>query len=205
MRAWPDRATSTDPNHGEASSGRLQVVVVPAAVPAQHEDPVGTEGDRVLQRQLEVGVVLGGGVALDGAAGSGDRVDRGWRHRVEVADQLVDPQAEGERQVRPRVRGHYRGVGRHQRPPAGVDRIAPGDHDDGGRSLQRMWALRIASLRWHYPGQVHGSAARPAAWSPSQPGCPELPLRFEMRRYRAALVSACVCLQTGDECTQKQI
>jgi hypothetical protein len=85
------------------------------------------------------------------------------------------PTADGRRGAarnRPRSRGRRGGV---DDPRSTRRRDRRREHDDVFGRVAEMSSG--TSLRWHYPAQVPrvDDASTPTAWSPSQPGCPELP------------------------------
>ena len=162
--------------------GADQQVVEPPGRSAQDHDPLGVQGQGALEGQLEVGGVLGRGVALDDGAGGLDGGEVGRVDRVHVPDGHVDAQAALAGVLHPRVGGH---------DGHGVDagsRVgpwhAPGHHHDGAQRVRVLGHGLLDgrrggahstrprggrdSLRRHYPDQVDGRGLQP----PSQPGAP---------------------------------
>ena len=122
-----------------------------ARIAARDDDPLGPELERDVERQLEIGRVLLLRMGTDARPGCLDLDQPRGRHRVEVAhgDRNLEP--DGERGVDAAVCGNHLRIGRKVGERAGIG--SRGDHDDGALALH-------AFLRWHYPGQVRGSAAR---------------------------------------------
>jgi len=87
-----------------------QVVEAPTAG-ADHDHPVGETGGQ-LEGQLQVGLVLVSGVALDSGSGLLGGGQGLGRHRVHVAHRHRHRQTGSHRFVEPRVGGHHHRIGR---------------------------------------------------------------------------------------------
>ena len=126
------------------------------------------------QCELEVALVLLGGIPADlGATGDGG-VDCGRIGRVEISDDEVDVPSQRERVLHARVGGDGEDRVRQARRARSVDRLTAREDERHAR----FGRLQDPSLRRHYPVQVPrvgGAATHTSARPPSQPGCPELP------------------------------
>ena len=131
---------------------RAEQVVEPAAGAADHEDARWLEGDCRVERELEVGRVLGRRVPLDHGARRFGRREPCRRDRVEVADRAIDAKPQRERAVDARVgRDHVctlRQLGHATR--GGM----PSGNDDDGLDLHAHTSAGITQIRFC------GSAAR---------------------------------------------
>ncbi len=98
--------------------GHGQRVVEAVAGARHHDDPLGPCGQGRVERQVEVGGVLGAGMALDPHAGARGRVERSRVHRVHVThhERGDEPQRGGVGQ--PRVGRHDQGLGPQVAQPA---------------------------------------------------------------------------------------
>ena len=196
----PDRLPAVDQRHVPAGQLRPrqqqhvgQQVIGPPAQRRADDDLVRPLGQGVRQRQLQVGLVLGGR--------RGDRPARRWRprarllrrQRVEVADQQVDRPAPGPRVGRAAVGGDHAVARRRGQacrrlrlglpPTRKMRKCVLLDHpeqqksDPAGSPADRV----AASLRRHYPSGSWGRRhvfpqQHPLAKGPtSQPGSPSSP------------------------------
>jgi uracil-DNA glycosylase len=121
-------------------------VVEPVSLACEDDDARRREGERLLERELEVGCVLGCRVPYDPHASRLGGVHECRGSRVEVADRDRDVQPERDSVLEPAVGGDHGGAGRHgEGCPRARGLAACDNHYD---------SLRHAFLRWHYPGQV---------------------------------------------------
>ena len=141
-------------------------MVEPAAVAGEDEDPPRGQRDRGVERELEVGRVLLGRVALDARPRRLRDRDGLGRRRVEVADRDVDLEAERQRVLETLVGGDD---GRAER--------------DRERAARGRAGLRLTPPPRSLPTRLpplalprSGSAGRRRVSPPSQPGLPELPV-----------------------------
>ena len=170
--------TRLDVDVGERRRREQQHVgeeVVESSAGATDDDHVRRTGRaRCVQRELEVALVLLGGIPADlGAAGDGG-LDRGRIGRVEVSDDEVDVPAQRERVLDARVGGDGEDFVRQARRARSVDRLTAREDERHAR----FGRLHDPSLRRNYPVQVPrvgDAATHTSARPPSQPGCPELP------------------------------
>ena len=144
-------------------------MVEPVADAGEHEDPCGIEPERDVERELEVGRVLRGGVPLDARAcllGGGEGVSR---RGVEVPDRDRNVEPKRERVVDPAVGGDdaaHRAAPRGQRP----DREPPRPRPPPRPRSTRASSAGITQIRFG------GSAARLSR--PLSPVRPSSPFRF---------------------------
>ena len=144
---------------------RAEQVVEPAAARADHEDAGGLERDRGIERELEVGRILGGGMALDPGPGGLGGGEPGRGDRVEVADRDVD--------VRPSASAR-------SMPPSAAITSAPGG-SVGQAALEGCppATTTMVSCCTRIPPLAlprSGSAGRRRGSRPLSPVVPELPV-----------------------------
>ena len=141
-------------------------VVDPAAVPADHDRVRAAAVARGEQRELEVGGVLGLGVALDRRAGGDRGVEHGRVDRVEIADDDVDREAERKRVVEARSRPRPRG----RRPGGPSAPSAGGGSPPANTSATLPISPSAGITRFRFEGSAtHGG--RPLSPAvPSSPG-----------------------------------
>ena len=120
---------------------------------------------RGVERELEVGGVLGYGVALDHGAGGDGGVEVGRVGGVEIADDEVDGEPERERVVEPGVGGDHE-LGRAGRQSAGGGRIAPREHERDMLAIGP--SAGITRIRFEGSATHDGRPLSPAV--PSSPG-----------------------------------
>ena len=145
---------------------RAEQVVEPAAGAADDEDPRGLERDGSVERELEIGRVLGGRVPLDDRSRRFGGREPGGRDRVEIADRTIDAEPEREPTVDACVCRDHIGAARAAR--------ARLQGRDALRQRRRRSRLPRAYLRWHYPDQVLRVGG--ASSHPLSPVVPELPV-----------------------------
>ena len=160
---------------------RAEQVVEAATARADDDDSGWAERDRRVERELEIGRVLGRRVPLDPRAcrlGCGEPC-RG--DGVEVADREVDVQPERERPVDAAVGGdHHRAGGERGHGASENVLRVPSGNDDDGLGLHAHTSAGITQIRFC------GSVARRATLSARS--CPSSPFRFghpSARRRRA--------------------
>ena len=102
-------------------------MVEAAAAPGEHEDALGAHRCRDVERELEIGRVLLGRMAVDPRPRGLSDVDRLRRRGVEVADGDRHLETERERVFETPVRGDDRHAGRHRRDRTSDSGGAPPD------------------------------------------------------------------------------
>ena len=123
--------------HARVALGRQhqdvgEKVVETTTVATDHDDPRRRQLEGAIERELEIGLVLGHRMTLDGCAGRGGRGQRLGRDGVEVADDHIDGLVQGERSVQSGVGCDHVAVVGQPRDDLGPHRIAAGEHDHGG-------------------------------------------------------------------------
>jgi hypothetical protein len=145
----------------EQEQGAEQMVE-PSLGTRNDDDAFRSEPDGLVERQLEVGLVLRARVAHDASSCRFGGAQRLRRDGVEIAEDDIHVEAERQRTIEA-------AVGRDDGPSVGnVEPRAQsrGDYDD------------VRVLHTYVPPLAlprSGSAGRQRALLPSQPGCPELP------------------------------
>jgi hypothetical protein len=152
----------------EGEPGRQ--VVEPAAGVADDYDSLAAEGERLVERELEIYCVLPRGVAHDPGAGPLCGLEPRVRHRVEVADRDGDLELEGESGVHTPVGGDDRSAGWQMREDAGLG-LPGGDNDDGAAlALQDVPPLALPRSGSRVGGAVAALSARLPELPVSLPG-----------------------------------
>ncbi len=152
---------------------RAEQVIEPSAARADDDDPGRLERDRGVERELEVGRVLGGRMPLDAGARRFGCCEPCRRDRVEVADREVDVQPERERPVDAAVGGDHDGR-RRAAPGSGSPEECP-----PATTMMVSGFTRIPPLAL----PRSGSAGRWRVEPPSQPG------RARAPRFASAIVA----------------
>ena len=107
---------------------RRELVVEAAAAPGEHEDALGAHRCRDVERELEIGRVLLGRMAVDPRPRGLSDVDRLRRRGVEVADGDRHLETERERVFETPVRGDDRHAERHRRDRTRIRRRSARHH-----------------------------------------------------------------------------